>query len=538
MSQSGAASSASAEWLGDDMNPLLMAGTASTAMWHQRFDLEPFEGATAASLASSEPLRLLHNEEESDVEFVVGPEGDAWCIAGHRDMLSASSPVFKAMLTGPLAHEGKVRIEDVDGRAFYQLLRVLYGAEPDKIRSERACLLTMYAANKYLCSKLFLHCVAAADAFLAPANVLRVMQAVRMFVPDNMEVETVFSPSAPPFEDSSDGESIATTVDVATDAVGMDIASPKESTKGAADVSAAPSTPLLDADKSWSKEAPPRRLSPARSPRRKPVVELGPAPVNVGQFPDPNVEANMGWYSAALYWNCLQLVDAYADDVLESDCIEELPHQDLLMLLRRESLHVRREARVYNALERWANRDCRRRGLYGSPENRRAALGEALFVVRYLRMSVRELLEAVKGGLLDHFETAWLLGMAVGDPHRAHPDNIDAYHPPETLRPYARFLAVLRPAPRPCFIQLSSRCVLDAVPTASEATMTDWSWPMDMTEAEVKRQVKALKQIAKMQRKEEKRQRRLEQERAGRRTKCTSGCFAEAFFSILAFIFD
>ena len=84
----------------------------------------------------------------------------------------------------------------------FSCCRVLYGAEPDKIRSERACLLTMYAANKYLCSKLFLHCVAAADAFLAPANVLRVMQAVRMFVPDNMEVQTVFSPSAPPFEDS------------------------------------------------------------------------------------------------------------------------------------------------------------------------------------------------------------------------------------------------------------------------------------------------------------------------------------------------
>lgn len=79
---------------------------------------------------------------------------------------------------------------------------MLYGAEPDKVRSERSCLLTMYAANKYLCSKLFLHCVAAADGFLVPANVLRVMQTVRLFVPDNMDVDTVFSPSAPPYEDN------------------------------------------------------------------------------------------------------------------------------------------------------------------------------------------------------------------------------------------------------------------------------------------------------------------------------------------------
>lgn len=32
----------------------------------------------------------------------------------------------------------------------------------------------------------------------------------------------------------------------------------------------------------------------------------------------------MGWYSAALFWNCLQLIDAYADDVLENDSVSVL----------------------------------------------------------------------------------------------------------------------------------------------------------------------------------------------------------------------
>lgn len=106
-----------------DMNPAMAVFTRT--MWHQRFEPHP-AGMPSMGMAGSgsvEPLRLLHDEADSDVEFLVGPEGDTWWIAGHREVLSASSPVFKAMLTGPLAHKGKVRIEDVDGRAFYELLR-------------------------------------------------------------------------------------------------------------------------------------------------------------------------------------------------------------------------------------------------------------------------------------------------------------------------------------------------------------------------------------------------------------------------------
>lgn len=79
--------------------------------------------------------------------------------------------------------------------------RVLYGAEPE-IRSEQTCLLTMHAANKYLCPRLFLYCVEVADGFLRPANVLRVMQHIRLFLPDDLDVDTAFQPSAPPLEDS------------------------------------------------------------------------------------------------------------------------------------------------------------------------------------------------------------------------------------------------------------------------------------------------------------------------------------------------
>ncbi|KAK3916632.1 BTB/POZ domain-containing protein 2 [Frankliniella fusca] len=407
--------------------------------------------------------------------------------------------------------------------------RVLYGAAPE-IRSEQTCLLTMHAANKYLCTRLFLHCVETADSFLRPANVLRVMQAIRFFLPDDLDVDQAFTPSAPPFEESSDGEHGGTTSEAAT----------------------APCTPLLEA----AREKPPQLQVQPQSQSQRPSlvstsptaatrqadggcgqeVNPGPAPVADNDFPDPSVEANMGWYCGALYWNCLQFVDAYIDDVFECECVEELHHDDLVTLLRRGSLHVRREARLFSALVRWADRDCKRRGEQSCADNKRRALGEALYLVRYLRMSMVELLAGpIKSGLLDSHETAWILGLAVGN---AQPGT----QPPDSLRPFAHLLDAPRPAPRPCFIHLSMRSkVQHSVRTTEESTMTDWRFPVDMSEAEVKMQVKALKQIAKMQKKEEKRLRRL-QGRAGDQdsscSKCSSGCFAEVFFSVLACIFD
>ena len=78
---------------------------------------------------------------------------------------------------------------------------MLYGEKP-QIRSEQTCLQTMYAANKYLCTSLFLHCVECLDNFLRPDNVLRIMQAIRCFVPHGMDVAATYGPSAPPLEDS------------------------------------------------------------------------------------------------------------------------------------------------------------------------------------------------------------------------------------------------------------------------------------------------------------------------------------------------
>jgi len=69
---------------------------------------------------------LFQQERGSDVEFEVGPlEGQTWRFTAHRRVLAASSPVLRAMVSGPLAHRKGTTIEirDIEPRAFNCLLR-------------------------------------------------------------------------------------------------------------------------------------------------------------------------------------------------------------------------------------------------------------------------------------------------------------------------------------------------------------------------------------------------------------------------------
>ena len=124
--------------------------------------------------------------------------------------------------------------------------------------------------------------------------------------------------------------------------------------------------------------------------------------------------------------------------------MEELQLEELLQLLRRDSLAVRRELGLFSALQRWADRDCKRRGERVGADNKRLALGEALYHVRYLRMSTEDLLGGVlKSGVLDPAETACILSHAIGKPQ----------DPPDSLRPFMATFSKLRPDPRPRLVR-------------------------------------------------------------------------------------
>ena len=65
---------------------------------------------------------VFDSEAGSDVIFLVGPE--QWRFPGNRAVLADANSVFRAMLHGPMASQDTtIPIEDVDGRAFDNLLR-------------------------------------------------------------------------------------------------------------------------------------------------------------------------------------------------------------------------------------------------------------------------------------------------------------------------------------------------------------------------------------------------------------------------------
>ena len=68
---------------------------------------------------------MLEEQLDCDISFVLSsPEGSDVHIQAHRYMVISRSPVFRAMLCGPLkVKENHIRVEDIDPQAFKEILR-------------------------------------------------------------------------------------------------------------------------------------------------------------------------------------------------------------------------------------------------------------------------------------------------------------------------------------------------------------------------------------------------------------------------------
>lgn len=68
---------------------------------------------------------MLENQVDCDVTFVLlPPGGDSVSVGAHRYQLISRSPVFFAMLSGPLANKAEeIKITDISPATFWQLLR-------------------------------------------------------------------------------------------------------------------------------------------------------------------------------------------------------------------------------------------------------------------------------------------------------------------------------------------------------------------------------------------------------------------------------
>ncbi|XP_059475874.1 BTB/POZ domain-containing protein 1-like [Neocloeon triangulifer] len=311
---------------------------------------------------------LFQQERSKDVEFEVGPpEGQAWRLTAHRRVLAACSPVLRAMVFGPLAHKrgSTIEIRDIEPRAFDCLLRYAYG-HPPQFQTLSTALSTLHVAHKYLCPGLEWECAAFLNEQVQtrPDCALEVFQATSFYC----QMKEVLEPTAPPAEDLEADE-----------------------TEGSR---------LMD------------------SPRRRSLMATAG---DGGRRSNSDWNVAMGEASTRLRHNCLQTIDQHANDVLALEQLEDLDLESLLAVISRDSFAVTSEVSLFNAVERWAECECKRRKLPHAAEHLQEAFGGSAVicsgkVARLLLLSPQEFAEGpVRSPLLTAEEQKTMLVRLVGN---------------------------------------------------------------------------------------------------------------------------
>lgn len=142
-----------------------------------------------------------------------------------------------------------------------------------------------------------------------------------------------------------------------------------------------------------------------------------------------------------LYNECLEILDRDTVPVLASEGLEELDHDALDVILKRQTLTVRDEVEVVEAVVRWSTAQCKRQNLPLTPQSRRQVLGHLLYSLRLLKLSPDQLSVASKFLEKDEFE--YIRAEVSGG-------NGKGVSPPPTLAPYLKLMAMARgPAASP-----------------------------------------------------------------------------------------
>ncbi|XP_055350041.1 BTB/POZ domain-containing protein 6-B-like [Paramacrobiotus metropolitanus] len=110
------------------------------------------------------------------------------------------------------------------------------------------------------------------------------------------------------------------------------------------------------------------------------------------------------WDAEKATQTCLEFVDRSTELALQSEHFENMEHETLMMILRRDTLTTD-ENTIYLAVERWAAAACARADMEPTPENRRQTLGAALNLIRFPMLRIAQLLDGpAKTGMLQQAE--------------------------------------------------------------------------------------------------------------------------------------
>lgn len=114
----------------------------------------------------------------------------------------------------------------------------------------------------------------------------------------------------------------------------------------------------------------------------------------------------------ALFFNTLQFIDQYADEILTQPDMRTLRFEELEIVIKRDALQIPAETVIFDLLAEWSSRECERKMIEPSEENRRRMLGGLIYTPRFLLMTHDDfkkcrdrvsLLDPVESQLIDDF---------------------------------------------------------------------------------------------------------------------------------------
>lgn len=191
--------------------------------------------------------------------------------------------------------------------------------------------------------------------------------------------------------------------------------------------------------------------------------------------------------------------------MLADESVEDLAADALRDIALRDSLAVSSESVLFNALERWCNRECKRGQMQLSAESRRSVLGQDLiFCPRYLLMSSQQFVcGPMQSGLLNQSEATALMAHILNAPTK-----------PSVTSLSSEVLERLRtPRCKPC------------------------GSPVNLTKAKCKKDKKESSKKIKSVKKQKKVKCR-DSKTDSPSKKCSGSCFLEYMFRALACLFD
>ncbi|CAB4035765.1 BTB POZ domain-containing 6-like [Paramuricea clavata] len=111
---------------------------------------------------------------------------------------------------------------------------------------------------------------------------------------------------------------------------------------------------------------------------------------------------------------CWDFIDLKTSEAVASDGFSDINQATLVELVKREPLNVR-EVDLFKAVLKWSEAECSRKGIEANAKNKRAVMGNAIYQIRFVSMTLQDFAQNVpQSGMLTPEEMLLFYGKLGG----------------------------------------------------------------------------------------------------------------------------